>query len=101
LFHARNHYRCKILKKFRLTLFVVGINTALRISDLLTLQIGDFVEADGTLRTSAVVREEKRGKRNVVTFNTSIAEALTKYLMCTGYLPVGCGNSIHGCQGQH
>lgn len=39
-----------------LLLFVVGINTALRVSDLLTLHIGDFVDTEGTLRISAVVR---------------------------------------------
>ncbi|MHB8630219.1 MAG: tyrosine-type recombinase/integrase [Aggregatilineales bacterium] len=63
-----------------LLLFVVGINSALRVSDLLALCIGDFVDTEGTIRTDKVVREAKRGKRNVVTVNTSIREALETYL---------------------
>ncbi len=63
-----------------LLLFTVGINTALRISDLLTLQLGQVVDANSELRNTFTLREEKRGKRNVVTINTSIAQALTSYL---------------------
>jgi integrase len=63
-----------------LLLFVTGINTALRVSDLLSLRIGDLVDAEGTLRASVVIHEEKRGKRNVLTLNASIREALAKYL---------------------
>ena len=63
-----------------LLLFVVGINTALRVSDLLKLQIGDFVERDGTIRSRFWIREEKRGKRNEVIINDSIQEALQEFL---------------------
>ncbi len=63
-----------------LLLFVVGINTALRVSDLLTLRIGDMVDTQGNVRERFVIREEKRNKRNVVTINDSIRAALTGYL---------------------
>lgn len=63
-----------------LLLFVVGINTALRVSDLLKLQIGDFVERDGTIKSRFWIREEKRGKRNEVILNDSIQETLKEYL---------------------
>lgn len=63
-----------------LLLFVVGINTALRVSDLLKLTIADFVEPDGTIREQFWLREEKRGKRNEVIINASIAETLPEYL---------------------
>src|SRR5579859_5001365 len=63
-----------------LLLFVMGINSALRVSDLLTLRSGDFIAADGTIRTGKVIREEKRSKRNVVTINNSIRETLGTYL---------------------
>src|SRR5262245_25221716 len=63
-----------------LLLFVVGINTALRISDLLPLRIGDFVDQDGQIKDRFSIREEKREKRSEVVINSSIREALDVYL---------------------
>lgn len=62
-----------------LLLFVVGINTALRVSDLLNLRIGDFVDEAGGVRERFGIREEKRGKRHEVVINQSIVEALELY----------------------
>ncbi len=68
-------------KRFRdLLLFTVGINTALRISDVLQLRIADFLTEQGTSRTRFWVRERKTGKRHEVTVNESIREALSEYL---------------------
>ena len=68
-------------KRYRdLLLFVVGINTALRVSDLLQLQIGDFVDEQGVIRDRFWLREEKRGKRNEVIINDSIREVMSEYL---------------------
>ncbi|MEP7288454.1 MAG: tyrosine-type recombinase/integrase [Chloroflexota bacterium] len=64
-----------------LLLFVVGINSALRISDLLSLQIGQVVDEKKDIRRTFAIKEEKRGKRNVVTINDSIYQALDKYLV--------------------
>jgi len=67
--------------RFRdLLLFVVGINSALRISDLLPLRIGDFVDDDGNYRDRFTIREAKREKRNEIVINTSIQKALDLYL---------------------
>jgi site-specific recombinase XerD len=67
--------------RFRdLLLFVVGINTALRISDLLTLRTGDFFDEQGDVQSRFWIREEKRGKRQEVVINESIQEALDLYL---------------------
>ncbi len=63
-----------------LFLFVVGINTALRISDLLPLRIADFVDQHGNIQDHFTIREQKREKRNEVVINASIREALDKYL---------------------
>lgn len=63
-----------------LLLFVMGINTALRVSDLLNLQIGDFVSEDGKIKPRFWIREEKRGKRNEIVINDAIREALKEYL---------------------
>jgi len=54
-------------ERFRdLLLFTVGINTALRISDLLRLRVEHFYDAQKRLRRRFWIREEKRGKRQEV-----------------------------------
>ena len=63
-----------------LLLFVVGINTALRISDLLQLRISDFVDTSGRFRDRFWLREEKCGKRQEVIINDSIRQGLDEYL---------------------
>jgi integrase len=63
-----------------LLLFVVGINTALRISDLLQLQVNHFLDEQGRVRRRFWIKERKRGKRHEVVINTSIREALDEYL---------------------
>jgi integrase len=73
-------------KRFRdLFLFVVGINTALRISDLLQLQICHFVDEQIRIKRRFWIKERKRSKRHEVVINTSIREALDEYL---GAFPV-------------
>jgi integrase len=68
-------------KRYRdLLLFVVGINTALRISDLLQLQISDFFDEQGRTRHRFWIKERKRGKRHEIVINTSIREVLDEYL---------------------
>ena len=67
-------------KRFRDLLFVaVGINSALRVSDLLQLTIGDFIDEGGGVRDRFWIREEKRNKRHEVIINQSICEALAEY----------------------
>jgi len=67
--------------RFRdLLLFVVGINSALRISDLLQLKILHFVDEQGHVRQRFWIKEQKRGKRQEVVINESIREAWEEYL---------------------
>ena len=63
-----------------LLLFVAGINTALRISDLLALRIGDFLDDQQRVKRRFWIRERKRGKRHEVAVNDSVRETLTEYL---------------------
>jgi integrase len=58
----------------------MGINTALRISDLLQLQISHFLDEQGRIKRRFWIKERKRGKHQEVVINTSIREALNKYL---------------------
>ena len=69
-------------KRYRdLLLFVTGINTALRISDLLQLRVGSFADEQRIIQDKFTIREEKRDKRNQVVINDSVRDALEKYLM--------------------
>jgi integrase len=60
-------------------LFVVGINSAQRISDLLELQVGQFLDEDLHIKPRFWIKEQKRGKRQEVVVNTSIRETLEEY----------------------
>ena len=67
--------------RFRdLLLFTVGVNTALRISDLLQLRIGQFLDDRGRYKYRFWIHEQKRNKRHEVTINQSIREALEEYV---------------------
>ncbi len=63
-----------------LLLFVVGVNTALHISDLLQLQVNHFLDEQRRIQRRFWIKERKRGKRHEVVINTSIREALDEYL---------------------
>jgi integrase len=63
-----------------LLLFVVGINSALRISDLLTLRIGHFLDEQNRINHRFEIHEQKRGKRHDVVINNSIQEAFEEFL---------------------
>src|SRR4030066_1721629 len=63
-----------------LFLLVVGINTALRISDLLQLRISHFIDDNKRIRQRFWIKEQKRNKRHEIVINQSICEALNEYL---------------------
>jgi integrase len=62
-----------------LLLFVVGINTALRISDLLELQVEHFLNEKQQIRQRFWIKEQKRGKRQEGVVNVSIRDGLEEY----------------------
>lgn len=61
-------------------LFTFGINTALRISDLLALTIGHVVESPGTLAVAVTIQEKKTGKSKTFPLNQAIRKPLIAYL---------------------
>jgi site-specific recombinase XerD len=69
-----------------LLLFVVGINTALRISDLLQLKVNHFLDEKGRIKGRFWIKEQKRGKRHEITINQSIRDALSEYLKEFSYI---------------
>ena len=63
-----------------LLLFVVGINTALRISDLLHLCVEHFLDEHKQIKKRFWIKEQKRSKRHEIVINNSIREVLEEYL---------------------
>jgi integrase len=71
----RGQGRCRDL-----LLFVVGINTALRISDLLQLRVSHFLKGKNKIVRRFWIKEQKRGKRHEVVINNSVREVLEEFL---------------------
>lgn len=64
-------------------LFTLGLNTGLRISDLLSLTVGDVLAGAGTRLRIAhrlSLRERKTGKRRNIMLNSTARDALALYL---------------------
>jgi len=61
-------------------LFVLGINMALRISDLLALKVKDVVNEDGTPKEAITVREMKTKKRRTIILSEAAREAIWWYV---------------------
>ncbi len=77
-----NLYRQKNPRDY--LLFVFGINSGLRIGDILSLKLGDVKDDQGNLKDHLDIREQKTGKTRRVFFNKQIKEALNYYLEKTG-----------------
>jgi len=92
-------------KKRDVLLFTMGINSSLRVSDLLGLKIGDVV-LDGVIKDSITLKEAKTGKTKSLPLNDSIKKALKSYLAERGdaqpeevlFLSRKKGEAIRRCQ---
>jgi integrase len=63
-----------------LLLFVMGINTALRVSDLLTLTVGDVRDSNGRFRSFISMKESKTGKLKQFPLNAAVLKVLNEYV---------------------
>jgi integrase len=61
-------------------LFVFGINSALRISDLLSLKIKDVIDSQGEIKDSFKIKTKKTKKEMKILINDSVRKALKFYL---------------------
>lgn len=62
-------------------LFVFGINTGRRISDLITLRVQDIISSDGVVKDYWRIRSEKKTKKPATVFvNQAAKEAIALYL---------------------
>ena len=74
----RDYYKTQRPNPRNYALVVLGLNTALRISDILNLTY-DMVYHKGEVRTHIVVKERKTGKSNHILLNQEIRKALKSY----------------------
>ncbi len=61
-------------------LFTMGINSALRSSDLLSLKVKDVLDQKGEIKRYLYVRIKKTGREMKITINEAMKEALKYYL---------------------
>lgn len=74
----RNYYKVVEVKPRNYALIVLGLNSALRIGDILKLRWKD-VREEGGYRQHIGIIEEKTGKENVVAINGALIESLEFY----------------------
>jgi len=60
-------------------LFRIGINTILRISDIITLKYSELFDSDGHIKTYLNLHEQKTGKYKRIKLNSLIQEEIKKY----------------------
>lgn len=61
-------------------MFVIGINTALRVSDLLELKYCDVMDIKGNLHSHFELKETKTGKNNKIAMTKGVEKALKDYI---------------------
>ena len=70
-------------------LFVTGINTGLRISDIIKLKVLDVLDDDRTVKSHITIIEQKTSKRKKFKINDTLSREFAEYcknLKMTNYL---------------
>ena len=75
----RDYYKDTRPNPRNYSLIVTGLNTAFRISDLLSLRWRDVCRTDGVLRDHICITEQKTGKTRSVPINAVLRQTLTSY----------------------
>lgn len=77
----KNYYLKKEIPRNYL-LIVIGLNTALRISDILSLKWKDVYNIkEGKYKNHIEITEQKTGKRNIVALNLAVTHALEQLVL--------------------
>ncbi|MCX4268045.1 MAG: tyrosine-type recombinase/integrase [Lachnospiraceae bacterium] len=77
----KNYYLLQKPQPRNYTLIILGLNTALRISDILTLKWNDiYDDHTKTMKKHLEVIEQKTGKSRTIALNRSICTTLKNYL---------------------
>lgn len=74
----KNYYQDNKPNIRNYTIIIVGLNTALRISDILHLTYQDIYQ-DNKVQEHITVKEQKTGKENRILLNKEVRRALKKY----------------------
>lgn len=61
-------------------LFVLGINSGLRIGDILNLKVSDVTDKRGRIVSQFELKEEKTGKKKLIIFSEAVRRAIKEYL---------------------
>ena len=62
-------------------LFKVGLNTGLRISDILPIKVNDIFNESGKFKDYLVLKEKKTGKEKKIKINDALRELLKTYIL--------------------
>ncbi|WHH60394.1 tyrosine-type recombinase/integrase [Petroclostridium sp. X23] len=73
------HYLAGKESKYGL-LFKFGLNTGLRISDILSVRFKDICSEDGEFHDYFTLKEKKTGKEKKIKLNNSLRKAITAYI---------------------
>lgn len=76
----------KVLRGSKLrdyVLFTLGINSGLRVSDLLKLNVSDVLDEKGRVKDRITIRERKTGKAKAFPFSDTVIKALKEYILDT------------------
>lgn len=77
----KNYYSTENPNPRNSTLIILGLNTALRISDMLQLKWKDIFDVErGQLKEHLEIREKKTGKQNMIALNDSVRSTLYAYM---------------------
>lgn len=84
----KNYFRYEKPNSRNYTLVIIGLNSALRISDILHLTYGDVYDfKKKELRSHITIREQKTGKINQIYINAEIQNVLGAYLELSSNTP--------------
>ncbi|AOY75358.1 tyrosine-type recombinase/integrase [Clostridium formicaceticum] len=68
-------------------LFKFGLNTGLRISDILPIKVKDILNNDGQFKDYLVLREKKTGKEKKIKLNETLRKTILIYIKNYSLLP--------------
>lgn len=68
-------------------LFKFGLNTGLRISDILPVRLTDVLNSEGNFREYFILNERKTGKEKKIKINSSLCNEIHKYKTAAKLIP--------------